>query len=224
MVSPRFSGLSSWHVTCSSVHKRKVGTRLPGRCPHRWITRITCGCSGAGLLPLEGAGPTWAPVVAPSPWLLPICLGPLERSTLSIETGRLSSNRHGRWPRVSHRRASTTFRETSLESLELPPLDGVVMANALHFVRRKEAVLDLIRSYLVPGGSFLLVEYNTNRGNLWVPHPISFRSWELLAARVGFASTRLLETVPSRFLGEIYSALSLGMDGEETARGAGSAG
>jgi hypothetical protein len=33
--------------------------------------------------------------------------------------------------------------------------------------------------------------------------------WEALAARSGFSDTRLLRTIPSRFLGRIYSALSL---------------
>jgi SAM-dependent methyltransferase len=92
--------------------------------------------------------------------------------------------------------------------LELPPLDGVVMANALHFQRRKEPVVELIRSYLRPGGHFILVEYNVDQGNLWVPYPLSYPSWEALAQRCGFAGTRWLASAPSRFLKEIYSALS----------------
>jgi len=93
--------------------------------------------------------------------------------------------------------------------LDLPPLDGIVMANSLHFLRQKDAMLQLVRSYLRPGGRLLLVEYDTDRGNMWVPHPLSYGTWEQLARRGGFANTRLLATVPSRFLGEIYSALSL---------------
>ncbi len=92
---------------------------------------------------------------------------------------------------------------------DLPPLDGVVMANSLHFHRHKEPILSLIRSYLKPGGRLLLVEYNVDRGNPWVPHPISYPTWEALARRAGFAETRLLASRPSRFLKEIYSALSL---------------
>jgi ubiquinone/menaquinone biosynthesis C-methylase UbiE len=91
--------------------------------------------------------------------------------------------------------------------LDLPLLDGLVMANSLHFIRNKDATLQLIRSYLRPGGRLVLVEYNADRGNPWVPHPLSYPTWEALSKRQGFTGTRLLATLPSRFLGEIYSAL-----------------
>jgi predicted methyltransferase len=92
----------------------------------------------------------------------------------------------------------------------LPPLDGVVMANALHFQRQREraVVLRLVHGYLKPGGRLIVVEYNTDRGNLWVPHPFSYATWERLAGAAGFDAVRLLARRPSRFLGEIYSALA----------------
>jgi ubiquinone/menaquinone biosynthesis C-methylase UbiE len=92
--------------------------------------------------------------------------------------------------------------------LEVPALDGVVMANSLHFQRDKEPVLRLVGGYLRPGGRLILVEYDTDRGNMWVPYPLSYPTWEALARHSGFADTRLLVTRPSRFLGQIYSALS----------------
>ena len=93
--------------------------------------------------------------------------------------------------------------------LDLSGLDGVVMANALHFVENKAAVLALVRGYLKHGGRLLLVEYDSDRGNTWVPHPLSFETWREVAADAGFVETRRLAAVPSRFLRRIYSALSL---------------
>jgi SAM-dependent methyltransferase len=85
-------------------------------------------------------------------------------------------------------------------------MDGVLMANALHFVKAKAPVLALVRSYLKPGGRFVLVEYDADRGNLWVPHPISYTTWLAVAPGAGFSGARLLGRVPSRFLSAIYAS------------------
>jgi ubiquinone/menaquinone biosynthesis C-methylase UbiE len=108
------------------------------------------------------------------------------------------------FPKVTvHYRVSDFARR-----IDLPPLDGVVMANSLHFQPEKDPVLRLVCSYLRPGGRLIVVEYETDRGNPWVPHPFSYRTWKKLARRNGLVDTTLLMTRPSRFLGQIYSAVS----------------
>jgi ubiquinone/menaquinone biosynthesis C-methylase UbiE len=92
--------------------------------------------------------------------------------------------------------------------LDLPPLDGIIMANALHFLREKDTVVQLLRRYLRPNGRLILVEYNVDRGNPWVPYPLSYDTWAVLVRKNGFTETRLLATVPSRFLKEMFSAVS----------------
>jgi hypothetical protein len=93
-------------------------------------------------------------------------------------------------------------------ALALPPLDGLVAANSLHFVPRQDQaeVMWRLAHDLKPGGLFLVVEYDTDSGNHWVPHPFSARSWPQLAESAGLVDARYLTRVPSRFLGGIYSA------------------
>src|SRR2546426_5392157 len=124
-----------------------------------------------------------------------------DRGALEAQRNRMQR----RFPaaRVEYRVADFTT------PLELPALEGIVMANSLHFVRDKFPLLERLRGLMVPGGHFVLVEYDADRGNMWVPYPISVASWRELASRAGFRDTRELHAVPSRFLGRIYSALSL---------------
>ncbi len=102
-----------------------------------------------------------------------------------------------------------TRRADFTGALDLPALDGLLMANSLHFHRDKAPLLRRLLTRLKPGGCFLLVEYNVDQGNMWVPHPLSYRSWHILAQQVGLIHTRQIASVPSRFLKEIYSAVSL---------------
>ena len=97
--------------------------------------------------------------------------------------------------------------------LALSNFDGIVMANSLHFVQDKAPVLESVREMLRPGGRLIVVEYGTDRGNPWVPHPFSYERWAKMAAQAGFVETRLLRTIPSRHLGSMYSALCLSPSG-----------
>ncbi|MEO9254994.1 MAG: class I SAM-dependent methyltransferase [Tepidiformaceae bacterium] len=120
----------------------------------------------------------------------------------ALQTNELSMD--ARFPAtIAHYRTADFTRP-----LELPPLDGIVMANSLHFQRHQEEVVSLVRGYLAPGGRLLIVEYNIAHGNFAVPHPVPYSKWQQLASHAGFTHTEELATRPSRFLKEIYSAVS----------------
>jgi ubiquinone/menaquinone biosynthesis C-methylase UbiE len=95
--------------------------------------------------------------------------------------------------------------------LQLPRLDGILLANALHFVPylRQVNVIRQARTYLRPGGSLVLVEYDSERGNMWVPYPFKYKRWEETAAQAGFSATRQLSYRSGSFLQGMYSAESV---------------
>lgn len=161
---------------------------------------------------VPGPGSVWADLGAGSgafTLALAELIGP-EGSIVAVDRDRwalqsLQRSMKAHFPQVAVNVMTADFSRR----LDLPVLDGVVMANLLHFLREKRPVLRLVRDYLRPGGRLVLVEYGTDQGNRWVPYPLAYPTWQALAQHVGFTETRKLHTRPSRFLGEIYSAVSL---------------
>jgi ubiquinone/menaquinone biosynthesis C-methylase UbiE len=91
---------------------------------------------------------------------------------------------------------------------ELPPLDGILAANSIHYVRDQVALLRRWRSYLVPGGRLIVVEYDTDRGNQWVPYALSFETFAEIAQEAGFTAPVRIGAHPSRFLGGFFAGLA----------------
>ena len=88
------------------------------------------------------------------------------------------------------------------------PFDGILAANSLHFVRGRASLLAALVERLVPGGRLVVVEYDADRGNAWVPHPFSFGTWGVMAGKPGLGGRALLTPGPERFLGSIYGAVT----------------
>jgi trans-aconitate methyltransferase len=99
------------------------------------------------------------------------------------------------------------IRADFTRSLSLPPLDGMILANALHFVRHKAPVLKQLVTLLKPGGWVVVIEYNTSRGNSAVPYPLDEAGFLRLAGEVGLRHPRLVTRAPSSFLGEMYTGM-----------------
>lgn len=125
-----------------------------------------------------------------------------DESVLNEQAGAVQRRFAGRAPEMHY------WTEDYTQPLPLPDLDGILMANTLHFQRDKVPTLRACFNYLRPGGRLILVEYNVDHGNHWVPYPLSYKSWQSFAQECGYERTSLLAVRPSRFLGEIFSAVS----------------
>ena len=85
-------------------------------------------------------------------------------------------------------------------SSELPLMDGIVMANTLHYAEDAQAVLENILQLLKPGGVFVLIEYELNTPlRPWIPYPITYRSFETLSEIVGLSQLKELARMPSAY-------------------------
>ncbi len=86
------------------------------------------------------------------------------------------------------------------KSLELPPLDGLVIANALHYATDPENVMQELVGHLKEAGQLLLIEYDTDRPQLpWIPYPIAAPRAESILHTAGMTSARLFNRKPSRY-------------------------
>ncbi|MBL7780624.1 MAG: class I SAM-dependent methyltransferase [Saprospiraceae bacterium] len=67
-------------------------------------------------------------------------------------------------------------------------LDGILMANSLHYVSNKKTLLVGLIAALKPEGQLIIVEYDTDKPvPQWVPYPVSFRSLQKLFADTSFS-------------------------------------
>jgi ubiquinone/menaquinone biosynthesis C-methylase UbiE len=86
------------------------------------------------------------------------------------------------------------------------PLDGILLANALHYVRTPEEFLARLASMLRPDGRVVFVEYDRRAANPWVPYPISPARLERVTRAAGLSAPVVTATQPSAFTGNLYVA------------------
>ena len=87
-------------------------------------------------------------------------------------------------------------------------LDGILLANALHFVRDPERVLSRLVEHLRPGGRTIVVEYDRREASEWVPFPIPASRWPRLAESAGLADPAITATRPSSYSGVLYTGVA----------------
>lgn len=115
--------------------------------------------------------------------------------------------------RITSPHTSVTIKTLILDFVKDPlpvlPLNGILMANAFHYVADKTSFLAKVRTLLKPAGIWLLVEYDTDQPvPAWVPFPMSYTSLSRFFQSQGFGSIEKLGEQPSIYgRANIYAAL-----------------
>ena len=93
-------------------------------------------------------------------------------------------------------------------ALDLPPLDGVLLANAFHFVpsAAQVATLERIAAGVRTGGRVVIVEYERTTGSRWVPYPVAFTRLRELGRLAGLGPPVRVGERRSAFGGTMYAA------------------
>lgn len=190
----------------------------------RWLERDARRINKAFLLlqpAVEGAGRIWADLGCGEgvfTYLLTRLL-PADSFIYAVDKDRralsaLSQHLAESSPETSVQPVLADFTQP----LSLPPLDGLLLANALHFIQAKESILRQLSALLKPDGRLVVVEYNTRRGNAAVPYPLDEHGFLVLAAAAGLGEAQIVARVPSTFLGEMYTGLGLAPSAYERTR------
>jgi len=98
-----------------------------------------------------------------------------------------------------------TLGDIGSPSLRLPTVDGILMANTLHFIEEQQAFL---RRLLSVADRFLIVEYERSKPNRWGPYPVGFERLRQLFGEEGAERVERIATRPSLFGGTMYSAFA----------------
>jgi ubiquinone/menaquinone biosynthesis C-methylase UbiE len=103
-----------------------------------------------------------------------------------------------RIPSVHNRVRITTHRGDFMSHpWPFADLDGILMANSLHYVENQAAFIRQCEAHMKPRRHFLIVEYDTSKASRWVPYPVSQAKLTTLFERAGYSSVRMLRSRPS---------------------------
>jgi ubiquinone/menaquinone biosynthesis C-methylase UbiE len=72
------------------------------------------------------------------------------------------------------------------DTLPFADLDGILMANALHYVKDKPAFIEKLKKHIKGDGQMVIVEYDTEQRNPWVPYPVSYENLMKIFSSCGF--------------------------------------
>ena len=113
-------------------------------------------------------------------------------------------------PNLKHQ-PSIIFHQSDFvkDKLPIPTLDGILMANSLHYVQEQVGCIKKLKTHFRNGaGVFILIEYDTERANQWVPFPVSFARAQSIFGEAGFSNIKKIGERQSMYRRDsMYAAL-----------------
>ena len=130
----------------------------------------------------------------------------VERDASAVETLQTLARRRRNDERASIDVVRADFTTTQLTQEDV---DGILFANALHYVRDDEQapLLARLAEILHRRGVLLVVEYDNRSRSRWVPYPISFDRLAAVARDAGLSMPELIGRRESAFGGTMYAAV-----------------
>jgi len=130
----------------------------------------------------------------------------VERDAAAVDSLQKLARRRGHDERALIDVVRSDFATTPLM---LEDVDGILMANSLHYVPDDDQspLLARLADTLSEHGTLLVVEYDNRPRSRWVPYPIAFERLADVAHHAGLNSPELIGRRESAFGGTMYAAL-----------------
>ena len=110
-------------------------------------------------------------------------------------------------PNITHSPVHFLQADFTTELLPVAGVDGIFMSNALHYVADQKPFIQRIETYFAKQKQFLIVEYDREKANQWVPFPLSFERLRRLFSSLGYFNIQKLNERPSAYgQGNMYLA------------------
>jgi SAM-dependent methyltransferase len=159
-----------------------------------------------------GAGSTWADLGAGSgvfTQALAELLGESSR-IYAVDRDPRAVAELTRWAREDAS-GVTVVEADFTQSLEISDvaggaLDGLLFANALHFVKDPGSTVARLVKLLRPEGRVVIVEYDRRAASRWVPYPIGIARLPALATEAELSTPVVVASRPSDYGGSLYAA------------------